>query len=376
MGAKWIWGLILIALAALLLTLIGPWNANQRSADMKASIEQALSAEGINANVDMHGHVAKLSGEMPSQSILDKAVSVAKGTTCKTCGDGQSSLLKGKSAVWHKVKHDMTVKAAPPKPKLPTQSPYTFEAVKSDDDGVVLNGFVGSEDSKRAVLASAKAKFANVTDNKIRIAAGAPNVSWDNLLDAKLGDLAKLDNGKLSIEDTQVLLTGLTRDGAVRDAVNASIVAVPDGYSGAANITVPDLAAANVGEVRSEAICQTLFDKLKGDSKINFATSKAELRGAQTYDLLNNLASAANQCASYNIRVLGHTDSRGDDAYNQWLSESRANSVVNYLVTQGVAAERVIAQGLGETRPIASNETTEGLAANRRIEFIVTQQSE
>ena len=375
MGAK-LWGVILVALAALLLTFVGPWNAKQRSADMKASIEQALSAEGIKANVDMQGHVAKLSGEMPSQSVLDKALSIAKGTRCKTCGDGQSSLLKGKPAVWHKVNHDMTVKAAPPKPKLRTQSPYTFEAVKSDGGGVVLNGFVESAKSKRAVLDAAKSKFTNVTDNTIRIAAGAPNASWDNLLGAKLDDLAQLDNGRLSIEDTQVLLTGLTKNGAVRDSVNTSIVNVPNGYSSAANIIVPELAAANVGEVRSEAFCQSLFDEVKGDNKINFATSKAELRGAQTYDLLNNLASAANQCASFRITVVGHTDSRGDEAYNQWLSESRANSVVDYLVTQDVSADRITARGMGETRPIASNETASGLAANRRIEFIVTQQSE
>ena len=126
MGGKWIWGIILIALAALLLTLIGPWNAKQRSLDMKASIEKALAAEGINANVDMQGHVAKLTGEVGSQSVIDKASSVAKTTTCETCRDGKAKL-------WHKVHNKMTVKAAPPKPKLPTQSPYTFEAVKSDD---------------------------------------------------------------------------------------------------------------------------------------------------------------------------------------------------------------------------------------------------
>ena len=93
---KWIWGLILIAIAALILTLVGPWNAKQRSADMGASIERALQAEGIKANVDMQGNVAKLSGEVANQSVLDKALSIAKGTPCETCKNGASE-------IWHKA---------------------------------------------------------------------------------------------------------------------------------------------------------------------------------------------------------------------------------------------------------------------------------
>ena len=373
MGAKWIWGIILIALAALLLTLIGPWNANQRSADMKLSIEQALKAENIQANVDMQGNRALLSGEMPSQSVLDKALSIAKGTPCQTCKDG-------KSEIWHNVSHDMTVKPAPKpvpaKPKLKVQSPYIFEAVKSDDGAVVVNGYVANAKTREDVLKDARSKFDRVINKKLTLARGAPNANWSELVKAKLSDLEKLDSGKLLIEDSQVLLTGITSDGAIRESVNASILNVPNGYSSAANITVPQLAAANVGAVESEAICQSLFDSIKGNNKVNFASAKSELRGAPTYDLLNNLASAANQCASYSIRIVGHTDSQGEEAYNQWLSESRANSVVDYLVTQGVAAERMSSEGAGEVRPIAPNETSQGRAQNRRIEFLISQKSE
>jgi len=374
MGAKWIWGIILIALAALLLTFVGPYNAKQRSVDMGTSIEQALKAENINANVDMQGNVAHLTGEQPSQSVLDKALSVAKGTPCKTCRDG-------KSEIWHKVTSDMTVKPAPAKPvkpaepKLKLQSPYTFEAIKGEE-GVVLSGYVANNKAKGAILSAAKEMFSKVDDNKISLARGQLNSAWPDLVKAKLSDLAKLDSGKLSIEDSQVLLTGMTSDAAIRDGLNVSVLDVPEGYNAAANISVPNLAAVNVGEVNSGAVCQTLFDDLKGDGKINFASSKSELRGTPTYDLLNNLVSAANQCASFRIRVEGHTDSQGDEAYNQWLSEMRAKSVVDYIVKQGVAAQRLTALGLGESQPIASNDTGEGRAQNRRIEFIVTQQSE
>jgi len=371
---KWTWGFILIALAALILTLVGPWNAKQRSVDMGSSIEKALAAEGIKANVNMHGNVAKLSGEMPSQKAVDKALSIANGTTCETCGDGKSAFLKGKPDVWHKVKNDMTVKAAPPKPKVPTVSPYTFNAVKAESGTVTLNGFVPNGEIRNAVLEDANRKFgaSNVIDKKVRIALGAPNSDWEALVKAKLSELGQLDTGKLNIRDTRVRLTGTTKVETVKTAVDASIGAVPAGYNASADVKLLK-AKPVVKQINTVDACQALFDRLKGDNKVNFASAKAELVGKKTFDLLNNLVRGAKQCSSYNIDVVGHTDSQGKESYNQWLSESRANSVVNYLVTQGVAIERVTAKGMGETKPIASNNTSVGRAANRRIEFIVTQ---
>lgn len=86
------------------------------------------------------------------------------------------------------------------------------------------------------------------------------------------------------------------------------------------------------------------------------------------------LNEVARTLASYNqtyIDVLGHTDSTGSDAYNQALSERRAQSVADYLSSQGVAQARMGIRGYGETQPIASNDTEEGRAQNRRVEIKV-----
>ena len=86
------------------------------------------------------------------------------------------------------------------------------------------------------------------------------------------------------------------------------------------------------------------------------------------------LDQVAQTLASYNqtyIDVLGHTDSTGTDAYNQALSERRAQSVADYLSTRGVARARMGIRGYGETQPIASNETEEGRSQNRRVEIKV-----
>lgn len=79
----------------------------------------------------------------------------------------------------------------------------------------------------------------------------------------------------------------------------------------------------------------------------------------------------ASQGASFN--VIGHTDSKGSNAYNQRLSERRANSVAKALVQNGVSSGQLMTSGMGETQPIADNRTAEGRAANRRVEIIQAQ---
>ena len=74
-----------------------------------------------------------------------------------------------------------------------------------------------------------------------------------------------------------------------------------------------------------------------------------------------------------NFSIGGHTDSIGNEAYNQRLSEARAAAVRNYLAQQKVEVDRIIAKGFGETQPQATNATAEGRAQNRRITFTVTQ---
>jgi outer membrane protein OmpA-like peptidoglycan-associated protein len=71
------------------------------------------------------------------------------------------------------------------------------------------------------------------------------------------------------------------------------------------------------------------------------------------------------------IEIHGHTDSIGSDAYNQTLSEKRAQSAKDYFVSKGISADRLATKGMGEQDPIATNETPEGRAENRRVEFNV-----
>jgi outer membrane protein OmpA-like peptidoglycan-associated protein len=107
-------------------------------------------------------------------------------------------------------------------------------------------------------------------------------------------------------------------------------------------------------------------------NRIHFAFNKYVIR-PESYPVINEiLASIQGRPEVESVRVEGHTDSIGSDAYNQKLSDSRANSVKNYMVDHGYPADKISSVGMGEGSPIADNATKEGRAQNRRVEFHLT----
>lgn len=105
-------------------------------------------------------------------------------------------------------------------------------------------------------------------------------------------------------------------------------------------------------------------------NNINFDSGKADIK-PEYYSQLEEIAAVMNVRPNIKVLIIGHTDSQGDDAANQALSERRANAVMNHLVNAGVDAFRLRALGKGESEPTASNDTAQGRAENRRIEFQV-----
>jgi outer membrane protein OmpA-like peptidoglycan-associated protein len=101
---------------------------------------------------------------------------------------------------------------------------------------------------------------------------------------------------------------------------------------------------------------------------ITFATDSSDLN-ASFFEVLNSVGLVVNEFEQTVIEVAGHTDSTGSDAYNQQLSQRRAAAVASYLGTRNVLRDRVIEVGMGEGRPVASNDTPDGRQANRRVEL-------
>ncbi len=86
---------------------------------------------------------------------------------------------------------------------------------------------------------------------------------------------------------------------------------------------------------------------------------------------LQELAESLVEYPNTEVHVVGHTDSRGDDDYNLRLSQRRAQAAANYLLAEGITPQRVRTQGVGETEPIADNETEAGRQENRRVEIAI-----
>jgi outer membrane protein OmpA-like peptidoglycan-associated protein len=101
---------------------------------------------------------------------------------------------------------------------------------------------------------------------------------------------------------------------------------------------------------------------------VTFATNSSDLSPA-FFSVLNSVGKVLAEYEQTVVEVAGHTDSTGSDAYNQGLSERRANSVSSYLSAQGVIPQRLITLGMGEKRPIADNASEAGRQANRRVEI-------
>ena len=117
-----------------------------------------------------------------------------------------------------------------------------------------------------------------------------------------------------------------------------------------------------------------MLNKILTDGKfvthaITFDVNKSTIK-PESMGFLNSFIKFLQENKTLKLEIDGHTDSDGDDASNQKLSEARANAVKTFLVSAGIDASRLTAKGFGETKPVADNNTLEGKAMNRRVEFI------
>ncbi len=234
-------------------------------------------------------------------------------------------------------------------------------------------GFLGRQGCSTGIDAvdNAAAKTMNATE-------GAVNKTADMAGDAAgaVGDVAK--KGANAVGDAA---------GAVGNAAGNVVDATGNVVKGAAGAVAS--AFGNVNEAAAKALNTVKFEAgsagsnmmsyikggFKGDGKFrikngNFATG-SDVLTAETKRELNNLTAILNAYPDVNLNVSGFTDSTGDAGKNLDLSDRRAKSVKAYLVTKGIAGKRVAAKGFGAANPVASNDTPEGRAENRRIELSV-----
>jgi OOP family OmpA-OmpF porin len=245
--------------------------------------------------------------------------------------------------------------------------PYIFQAYK-DPVAVTLTltGNVPDNNVHAALVAAAGRKFFSekVVDN-LKTSIGAP-AGFANAVVSALGGLSRLSTGTLVVSDREVKLSGDALHEAAASQIRAGLGKdFPQGWQFKPEISVKP-AAAPV----DATVCQQLFTELLGKARIRFESGKADIV-ADSAGLLDRLIETALRCPAANIEIAGHTDTDGDEAANHALSERRAQAVADYLVKAGLPANRFSAVGYGSTQPIAGNETDQGKAQNRRIDFVV-----
>ena len=110
--------------------------------------------------------------------------------------------------------------------------------------------------------------------------------------------------------------------------------------------------------------------KITMSSEVSFDFNKSDIKPAFR-DSLDKVADILSRYDRTTIKIIGHTDNVGSDAYNQRLSEERALAVADYIESRGVARRRVYTEGRGESEPRASNDTEAGRQLNRRVEMLI-----
>lgn len=245
--------------------------------------------------------------------------------------------------------------------------PYVFRANKDPvANTVTLEGYVPDNNVHAAIVAAVGRKFfaEKLVDN-LKASAGAPQ-GFQNAVVAALGALSRVSTGSLMLSDREVRLSGDALYAVAADQIRGSIGGeLPQGWGVKADVSVKPVASAV-----DPTVCQQLFFELLGKAKIRFDSGRATI-DRDSMGLLDKLIETALRCPTANIEVAGHTDSDGDNTANMALSEKRAQAVSDYLIKAGLPPDRLRAVGYGSSQPVAANDTDDGKAKNRRIDFVV-----
>jgi OOP family OmpA-OmpF porin len=148
-----------------------------------------------------------------------------------------------------------------------------------------------------------------------------------------------------------------------RDTCPGTLANTPVNPNGCAIKVYPDAPVQEVVAAPQDEVI-VLSDKVLFDFNSSTLTPAAN-------QVLADISKRLTDSAIIGVLVKGHTDSVGSEAFNQQLSQRRADSVAAFLVSQGVAADKIKTEGFGESQPVADNATDEGRAQNRRVEILV-----
>jgi OmpA-OmpF porin, OOP family len=242
-----------------------------------------------------------------------------------------------------------------------------FRAVLEPGGTVRLAGPVGDRSSQIAVLGFAEALFGHERVRSTIVLDPQLPQGWPGRVLTGIEALALLETGTLAVTGDTLAVSGLSLQEEAGHEVEAYFAGR---YAGPVTVDVAfdteAAAAADEAARPPEEVCAEEVKAILAGEMILFESGSARIDSASA-DVIEAIAAALEPCPAARFEVAGHTDARGSVSFNQRLSELRASAVVGALA--GRAEAQLAPVGYGPGRPIADNDTEEGRALNRRIEF-------
>lgn len=259
----------------------------------------------------------------------------------------------------------------------PAVSPYRW-FVERSATGILIRGYAPSEEARSAARAVVGSHFGSLAiSDEQEIATGAPDDFAGAVL-AAVKQLYLLPKGRVALEDRTLTVTGEVPSEAYANAVRGAVQRLaPAGYAVNATVTAPPppapVRAPPAAAPPPPAVADTCMPKIREEMAaggIVFQFGRETVR-PESLARLKRIAAILKECPQTKLTVEGHTDSDGIPAQNVDLSQRRAQAVVSLLIREGIAAERLMAEGVGAARPLVANDSPANKARNRRIEFVL-----
>lgn len=323
-----------------------------RWGDAAAAGIAAVAAMGAGTVTFSDADVTLLAGEGVDQAAFDRAV---------------GELRAGLPDVF-----SLTA-TMPEKARTAAAGPVEFTAALLQDGRVELRGRVTDDLMRAAVTGVAQAEFgAAAVYNATRTDDTVPE-GWPVRVMAGLDALGELSEGTLMVRPDRVAVKGITGSQQAGDRIS-QILSARLGPGARFDVEVVyDELRDPLAAIPEPNECVERLNAILSLRKIPFAPGSSEI-GQDAAATLDALAEVLEACPLLALEIGGHTDSQGSEGGNQRLSQARAEAVMVGLSGRRIDVSLWTAKGYGETRPIADNATEEGREANRRIEFIVTDQ--
>ncbi len=241
------------------------------------------------------------------------------------------------------------------------------------DERIHLSGEVINEAQRKVLFdASAETVGANNVINTLQLLQ-SDSVSHESdsriySLADTLRDFGGLRSAEGRLSGSELYMRGVARNDIAKQTIDQSL------KSGADAGLLVDVKVTLLSIEREMQLLQDLFDSLENEIRENIVfASNSDVLDNRATGVLDKLAAGIAKFERPRVDISGHTDSTGSTGKNQDLSARRAIAVMNYLTTNGVNGERLRAIGVGESQPIADNNTLAGRQQNRRVEFTAVE---